>query len=135
MKDTTVDALREVAFRRHAADGVLTVFAGDDPAGVPFTIRRVFTISGVSPGGRRGRHAHRACSQLCVCLTGRVDIRIDDGRNARAITLDSSGLGLLIPPGLWNEVTFAGTDTVLAVFCDEPYSEADYMRDRAEFLR
>lgn len=135
MKHSTVADLREIVFPRHVGGGVLTVYPGADPGGVPFLIARVFAISGVPAGGARGRHAHRGCSQLCVCLAGRVEIHVDDGRQRRSVRLEDPALGLLIPPWLWNEVIFSGPDTVLVVFCDEPYDERDYVRDRAEFLR
>ena len=134
MSGTTVSAVRQVAFSQYQRDGVLTVFPGDNPAGVPFPIARVFTISGVPAGGARGDHAHRACSQLVVCLTGQADVRVDDGDAVRTVVLDTAAVGLLIPPGLWNVITFARAATVVAVFCDQPYDEADYIRDRAQFL-
>jgi oxalate decarboxylase/phosphoglucose isomerase-like protein (cupin superfamily) len=138
MSTVTVDAVREVRFAQHLgheSDGILTVFPGNDARGVPFPIARVFTLSRVAPGGTRGHHAHRACAQLVVCLTGRAEVRVEDGLAARTVQLDSAATGVLIPPGLWNVVTFASAATVIAVFCDRAYDEGDYIRDRAEFLR
>jgi dTDP-4-dehydrorhamnose 3,5-epimerase-like enzyme len=136
MKATTIDALQNVTFSQYRRDqGVLTVFPCDDPTGVPFPVARMFTIAAVPVGETRGHHAHRACTQLLVCVSGRADVRIEDGGQARTVILDSAGVGLLVPPGLWNVVTFTAPTTVLAVFCDQPFDEADYIRDRAEFLR
>ena len=69
---------RRICFDQHHTDGVLTVYPEGD-GGVPFCIRRVFTIVGVSANGRRGKHAHRRCSQLHACLAGRVDVEITNG--------------------------------------------------------
>ena len=135
MSPVTVDAVRQVRFAQHRRDGVLTVFPGDEPQGVPFSIARVFSLSGVAAGATRGNHAHRACMQLVVCLAGRAEVRVDDGHDSRTVTLDSAATGVLIPPGLWNAISFATAGTVVAVFCDQPYDEADYIRDRAEYLR
>jgi hypothetical protein len=135
MSNMTIDAVHEVGFAQHHGNGVLTVFPGGQPQGVPFPIARVFTISGVAPGGTRGHHAHRACAQLVVCLAGRAEVRVDDGREARTVKLDSAATGVLIPPGLWSVITFATAASVVAVFCDRVYEEGDYIRDRAEFLR
>lgn len=137
MSGARIASVREVRFARHGGGpaGVLTVFPGDEPGGVPFPIARVFAITGVAAGETRGHHAHRACAQLVVCLAGAVEVRVDDGRDARAVTLDSSASGLLIPPGLWNVLRFATPETVVAVFCDRPYEEHDYVRDRAAYLR
>ncbi len=135
MSGVSVDAIRELNFVQHRRDGVLTVFPGGEPQGVPFQIARLFTLSGVAPGGERGNHAHRACSQLVVCLAGRAGVRVDDGHDERTVTLDTPARGVLIPPGLWTVVTFHCAATVVLVFCDRPYDAGDYIRDRAEFLR
>jgi hypothetical protein len=81
MSRTSVALARTVRFAQHgAAGGVLTVFPGGEPAGVPFAIARVFTITGVARGGSRGNHAHRACTQLVICLAGAVDGGCRGGR-------------------------------------------------------
>lgn len=130
----TLEQLQMLRFARHASDaGNLTVFPdeGDDGLGMP--IRRAFVVSGVPAGGARGNHAHRWCTQAVVCLCGSVRIDLDDARRTRTVVLDEAGTGIRIPPGIWNRLTFAGPDTAIIVFCDQPYDEADYLRDRAEF--
>ena len=101
---------------------------------VPFTIARVFAVSGVEDGGRRGGHAHLALNQLMVCLAGAVDVDVDDGEGSHTFKLDSPAQGLHVPPGLWAEQTYRGPDAVLLVLCDAAYDENDYLRGRAEFL-
>lgn len=129
-----ISSLRRIAFTRYHADGVLTVFpTGSD--GVPFPILRVFTITGVSNQGKRANHAHRRCAQMLACLAGHVAVSVNDGREVVMEALAADGTGLLIPPMLWNTVTFEGPSTVLAVFCNELYDEADYIRDWDEYLR
>jgi len=127
--------VRRVAFAQYAGNGVLTVYPAADPAGVPFAIARVFTIAGVEPGGVRGRHAHRRCAQLVACVSGQVTVLVTDGRESGEITLASATDGLAVPPGVWTTLTFAGESTVVAVFCDQPFDEGDYIRDWDEFLR
>ena len=68
-----------------------------------------------------------------VCLKGRVSVEVDDARDTITILMENAGEGLSIPPGLWNRLTFDGPDTVLAVFCDQPYMESDYVRDRQAY--
>lgn len=135
MNTTTIAALTELHFGQHESDGILTVMPDQGIAGLGISIRRVFTISDVPAGGVRGDHAHRYCTQVVVCLQGSVSIDVDDGRDKVTMILGSASVGLSIPPGLWNRLTFAGPGTVLAVFCDQPYDPADYLRDRAEFKR
>ena len=131
---STIASLRRIAFWQHHADGGLTVFPAG-PEHVPFDILRVFTIAGVSAGGVRANHAHRRCSQMLACLSGRVTVRITDSTRKTEESLSPDGVSLLIPPLLWNSVTFEGPITVLAVFCDELYEDDDYIRDWDEFIR
>jgi dTDP-4-dehydrorhamnose 3,5-epimerase-like enzyme len=125
---------RRICFNQYHADGVLTVYPEGDN-GVPFSIRRVFTIVGVSANGRRGNHAHRRCSQLHACLAGRINVEITNGVKEVIESLSNDGTALLIPPMLWSSLIFEGPSTVLAVFCDALYDEADYVRSWEEFMR
>jgi dTDP-4-dehydrorhamnose 3,5-epimerase-like enzyme len=133
MTPITIRSMRRIAFRQHHADGTLTVFPAET-TGVPFSIRRVFTISGVSPHGARGNHAHRDCSQMLACLSGQIVVTVHDGFETIMETVNDDGVSLLIPPMLWNSVRFDGPSTVLAVFCDELYDADDYVTDWNEFV-
>ncbi len=134
MNTTTIASLSILRLGQHArADGVLTVIPDDGPEGLGIPVRRVFTVTNVPAGGMRGNHAHRDCTQVVVCLRGRVSVQVDDGRSTVTVELASADQALSIPPGLWNRLIFDGPDTVIAVFCDQPYTESDYLRDRAGY--
>lgn len=133
MSGTTIRSLRRITFEQHPDDGMLTAFEVDE-GGVPFGLERVFTITGVSAGGRRGNHAHRACTQLLACLSGETSVGVHDGSAEANETLVPDGSALLIPPLLWNSVWFRDPGTVLAVFCDELYDPDDYLVDWDEYL-
>jgi dTDP-4-dehydrorhamnose 3,5-epimerase-like enzyme len=134
MRAGRLASVQRLRFPRFEGDGTLTEFSDGEP-GVPFRIRRVFTIAGVSPQAMRGDHAHRGCSQMLTCLRGRVTVTIDDGLETASEVLRDDGTALLIPPMLWNSEVFDGPSTVLAVFCDERYHPGDYIRDRGEYLQ
>jgi len=102
---------------------------------LPFPVRRVYWIYGTQPGVSRGFHAHKQLRQLCVCVAGSVRIVLFDGRREESVVLDSSAKGLLIGSGLWREMHDFSPDCVLMVFADAEYDEADYIRDRAEFIQ
>jgi dTDP-4-dehydrorhamnose 3,5-epimerase-like enzyme len=125
---------RLIKLPKHAAgngDGVLVVAEAAEQ--VPFQIQRMFTI--VAPAGaKRGRHAHRLCSQFMVCVSGAVAIVCDDGTERKTFSLDSGELALLVPPGLWVDIDVRQGEAVLIVLCDRLYEEHDYIRDYAEFL-
>jgi hypothetical protein len=63
------------------------------------------------------------------------DREINDAIDVVVESLSAAGTALLIPPMLWNSVTFEGPSTVLAVLCDELHDEADYIRDWDEYMR
>jgi dTDP-4-dehydrorhamnose 3,5-epimerase-like enzyme len=102
---------------------------------LPFVVRRVYWIHGTKPGVSRGFHAHKQLHQLCVCVSGSVRISLFDGRREESVVLDSSAKGLLIGPGLWREMHDFSPYCVLMVFADAEYDEADYIRERAEFIK
>lgn len=120
-----------VAFRRHEdPNGVLCVYESGEK--VPFDIRRVFTVS-ARAGDVRGDHAHRKCTQLLVCVSGKIDVTCDDGSTETRFTLDNMGVGVLVPPGVWAREEYVADGSVLMVLCDRGYEADDYIRDYDEF--
>ena len=102
---------------------------------LPFVVRRIYWIYGTKPGVSRGFHAHKKLRQFCVCVAGSVRLSLFDGHREESVLLDSPIKGLLIGPGLWREMHDFSPDCVLMVFADAEYDEADYIRDREEFIR
>ena len=115
---------RLIELPQHARDDGEVVVA-EAAAQVPFQI---------TTGAKRGRHAHRLCSQFMVCVNGAVDVVCDDGSKQRTFMLDRRNRALLVPPGLWNTVQFRQDVSVVVVLCDRLYEAHDYIHDYAEFL-
>jgi dTDP-4-dehydrorhamnose 3,5-epimerase-like enzyme len=113
------------------ADGEVVV--AEAAAHVPFRIERMFALAAPA-GTKRGRHAHRLCSQFMICVSGAVDVVCEDGRKRNTYALNRRNQALLVPPGLWNTVEFRQNESVLIVLCDRVYEADDYIRDYAEFL-
>ena len=99
---------------------------------IPFNISRVFTVR-ASKDSVRGEHAHRHCSQLLICTNGAVEVKCDDTRTTEIYALDKPNFGLLIPPGIWADQKYIEDNTTLTVLCDQPYEEADYIRNYDDF--
>lgn len=99
---------------------------------VPFDIRRVFTVS-ARTGDIRGDHAHKKCTQLLVCVSGKIRVICDDGSAVTEYLLDNMGAGLLVPPGIWAKEEYMVDDAVLMVLCDRGYEAEDYIRDYIDF--
>jgi hypothetical protein len=106
-------------------------------AGVPFTVRRVFTVTGTIAGQDRGGHANANTTELLVCLAGRVTVRLSDGVRDAQWTLDDPRVALLIEPMLWVDLEIKSDATVLMALCDTTWRDAKdaYFRDRASWYR
>ena len=102
---------------------------------VPFEIKRVYYIFGTKPNVIRGKHAHYKLKQLLICVSGSVDILIDDGKNKDTIRLDSPDKGLYIDGFIWREMKNFTKDAVLIVLASDHYKEEDYIRDYKVFKR
>lgn len=112
-----------------------SLVAGDFGADLPFVPRRFFTVFGVPSKEVRGEHAHRECTQLLVCLTGSVAVVVDDTRDREEVRLDDPGVGLLIPPMVWDIQYRYSPDAVLLVLASHEYDSDDYIRDYDQFLK
>lgn len=136
MLNRSLSSLRDIkSFTFRSMPGpdrmLVPIEAGAD---IPLSIARVFTIN-AKAGVIGGRHAHRRCSQLLICLTGAVEVvsRIDGSGQVRVDRLDCPDQGVLIPPGIWAEQRYLADPTVLMVLCDRGYEADDYIRDFAAF--
>ena len=101
---------------------------------LPFAVNRVFWIDKVPRGISRGGHAHIQCEQLLFAVQGGVNVEIHDGRLSQTISLGQSS-GLYLPALHWVDLTAFVDDAILLVAASHPYSEADNIRDFAEFCR
>ncbi|HEU4945092.1 MAG TPA: WxcM-like domain-containing protein [Solirubrobacterales bacterium] len=109
--------------------------SGDLPSeGVPFTPQRWFMVYDVPSPQVRGEHAHRACEQFLICVSGDVMVSVDDGENRAEVPLDSPTVGIYIPAGIWGSQFRYGANAVLLVLASLPYDPDDYIRDYDEFL-
>ena len=111
--------------------GVLRVFESED---VPFTIKRVFSVVNAKGDSKRGQHAHKICNQLICCVSGSVKLICDDGNKQIELLLKPDSEAILIPSGIWAEQKYLKDNSVIIVFCDQPYDESDYIRDYQKFL-
>ena len=101
---------------------------------VPFTIKRVFTVS-AKAHDVRGQHAHKKCMQLLVCVEGKIRVDCDDGLQLTQYMLTGMSPGLLIPPGVWAREEYLTDNSILMVLCDHEYEPDDYIRDYDEFKK
>ncbi len=102
---------------------------------VPFEIQRVYYLYDVPGGSERGGHAHRDLHQFIIAMSGSFDIALDDGVEKKRFHLARSYYGLYVCPMIWRELDNFSSGSVCMVLASNRYSEADYIRDHAEFVR
>lgn len=107
----------------------------EDEKHIPFQIKRVYWIYDVPGGQIRGGHAFREQKELVVALSGSFDVVINDGISDQKFHLNRSYYGLFIPNGLWRHMENFSTNSVALVLSSTGYSEDDYIRDYADFLK
>jgi len=100
---------------------------------IPFDISRVFVVSG-KKGSYRGYHAHKECSQLIICISGKCKIKCDDGSKQKEYILEHKTNGILIPPMIWSVQHYMEKNTKIMVICNQLYDEKDYIKDYELFL-
>lgn len=101
---------------------------------IPFPIRRVYWITETEANLHRGFHAHKLNCQLLFCPYGIIDIILDDGKHKNTVTLDAPGKGLLLMPGLWREMVWKKSGSVLCVLASEYYDASEYIRNYDDFI-
>jgi hypothetical protein len=102
---------------------------------VPFDIRRVFFLYDVPGGAERGGHAHRALEEVVIAVSGSFDVVVEDGTARARYSLNRTYYGLYLPPMVWLNLENFSSNSVALVLASLPFDEADYYRDRGEFLR
>jgi UDP-2-acetamido-3-amino-2,3-dideoxy-glucuronate N-acetyltransferase len=100
----------------------------------PFDVKRLFWVYDVPAIETRGEHAHYSCHQFLICLSGELELTLDDGNNIKTIKLNSKSKGIHIPPMIWACQTNFSKDAVLFVLASEEYKSEDYIRSYSKFL-
>ena len=118
---------------QHISSPEADLIVFEDGRNLPFAMRRVFTVH-AHEAIERGRHAHRECKQVMICLVGACEILVDDGRERKTVALSDPQMALYVPPSIWAEQSYNEPGTILMVLCDRNYVEADYIRNYDAFL-
>ncbi len=99
---------------------------------VPFLIKRLFYISGVSKETLRGGHAHKTTKQYLICISGSLEVylKTDSLKETYSLTKNQ---GIYIPELVWDEQKFLELNTTILVLCSTDFNEKDYIRNFQEF--
>lgn len=102
---------------------------------IPFSIQRLYYISGAQPDVPRGFHAHKQLRQIAFGIQGSCKMLMDNGREKQEVLIAQSNKGLLIPPMVWHEMHDFSEDCILLVLASDYYDESDYIRNYGQFLK
>lgn len=98
-----------------------------------FEIKRIYYISKVPEGVRRGFHAHRKLKQLLFCPYGRIQLILENKYGREEIELSDPSIGVVIDCTTWREMLWLQKDSVLCVAASDYYKVEGYIRDYQEF--
>ena len=100
-----------------------------------FQIKRIYYISKVPEGTRRGFHAHKKLKQVLFCPYGSIQLTLENNNKREEIELSDPSIGVYIEGVIWREMLWLKKDSVLCVAASEIYDENDYIRDYNEFKK
>lgn len=100
---------------------------------IPFEFKRMYYISKVPEGIRRGFHAHKVLKQLLFCPYGKIQLILENATGREEIELSDPSIGVIIEKPTWREMLWMQKDSVLCVAASDYYRVDDYIRNYDEF--
>jgi uncharacterized RmlC-like cupin family protein len=100
---------------------------------LPFFPKRCFFITNVPKNFERGNHAHFTTKQYLICLSGKVDVILFDGKKEHSHTLEK-GNSIYIPELVWDKQIFKEPNTVILVLASTEYDQNDYILSLEKFI-
>jgi uncharacterized RmlC-like cupin family protein len=101
---------------------------------VPFPVARVYYVYDIPVSAKRGGHAHSELEQVVFCLTGAMEMVLEDGRDRRSFRLEDPREGLYLPPMVWEDIGGFAEGTVYMVLASARFDESEYIRDYDAYL-
>ena len=102
---------------------------------IEFDINRIYYLYDIPGGASRGGHAHKNLYQLVIAASGSFDVILADADIKREVQLNRPYFGLLIPPGIWRDISNFSSGAICLVLASEYYDENDYIRAFDEFIK
>lgn len=112
------------------SDGVLVPIEFKN---LPFVPVRAFYVTDVPKGTIRGNHAHYETKQLLICIQGRIEVSLHDGKSLKTVILRKNE-HVMIDTMVWDAQRFLTGKDVMLVLCSTSYDKADYIEDFDTFL-
>lgn len=100
---------------------------------IPFKIARVYWISDVPAGQKRGSHAFKTQEEIIIALSGSFDVVLNDGKETRTYQLNRAYKALYVPAKMWRTLENFATNSVCLVISSGAYDEGEYIRNFKKF--
>jgi hypothetical protein len=121
--------------RQHGSSpvGYITIIE-QGVAPLPFNVQRIFWTYFTPESVIRGAHGHFVTEQILIALAGTIQVEVEDAwGNLNQFMLHHPTQGLYLPPDHWHTMKYSHT-AIQLVLASTVYAEADYLRDKQEFV-
>ena len=99
-----------------------------------FSPKRLYWLTCAPNNETRGCHAHKALEQYIFCLSGAVELTVDNGSERTIHKLVAGADGIHIPNRCWRELNNFSDDAVVGVLASADYDPSDYIYTYEEFV-
>lgn len=101
---------------------------------IPFNPKRIFIVQNVPINTIRGNHAHYITIQYLFCISGLIEVILNDGSIEKTFKI-KEGEGVLIDNLIWDSQKFLTENSSILVLCSTEYDINDYIFDFNEFKK
>jgi dTDP-4-dehydrorhamnose 3,5-epimerase-like enzyme len=101
---------------------------------LPFDIKRVYYISGVTSASERGGHAHHLATEAIFCINGGFTAVINNGKTREEFFLNDQTQGLIVEPFDWHMMYNFSLGTILMGVSSTHYDPGDYYYEEPKIL-
>ena len=99
-----------------------------------FIPRRMFYVTGVPQGEKRGNHAHYTTQQILTCVQGEIEVSLHDGKILEIVTLQPNQW-VFVDRMVWDSQKFMTGHDILMCVCSTVYKKRDYIEDFETFKK
>jgi hypothetical protein len=101
---------------------------------LPFQPKRIFFVTNVPKFDLRGEHAHYLTEQVLVCISGRIEVKLDYGNNMLKQVSLLPGMTIYITNKVWDTQKYLEDNTTICSICSTLYDKKDYITDYKKFI-
>ncbi len=101
---------------------------------LPFDLKRVYYIGGVTSASERGGHAHHLTTEAIFCINGSFTVVINNGKTREEFYLNDQTQGLIVEPFDWHMMYNFSPGAILMGVSSTHYDHSDYYFEEPKIL-